>query len=316
MPSITGIFGLMGAGKTMLATRYAKKDHDKGKIIYCNYHLKTIDYQAIRTLEDIQKMRNCTAIFDELWLWLFARTSQSNINKEIMKIIFLNRKRNVEIYYTAQLSRTIDVLLREATQYFAYPFITKPENSKSYHVGYYVFDKMNRSLTGLNPIILKKPLEYWGQYYDTTEEIEKLEQNKNENPLEKGLANEIHFCKALEKIDKIHAYYLIPNSGKYSPWKFDVIARKYNQTMAIDVKSSNKQRVTMDMTKLKKQIKNAEKWGFIPYIAFPMNDKKMLTNPKFWYLHHLTKYDYLLNIKGSPAYNKLVENSTPLTEIT
>ena len=308
MTTITGIFGLMGSGKTMLSTRYAKKEHDNGQIIYCNYHLNNIDYQPIGSLEDLQKMKNCTAILDELWLWLFASTSQSNMNKEIMKLIFLNRKRNVNIIYTAQLSRTIDVLLREATEYYIYPFIKHNPQTNKNHVAYYIFDRMGQSQTGLQPIILKNDLEYWGQYYDTTEEITKLNDKKT-SLLQQGITQEIHFCKALEKVKQIKGYYLIQNSGKNSPWLFDVIVRTYNKTLAIDVKSSNKQRVMLEYTKLLEQIKNAELWGFIPYIAFPMNDKIKLTNPNYWYLHHLTRDDYILKLKGSPVYNKLVENS-------
>jgi len=313
MPAITGIFGLMGKGKTMLATKYAVTDAIlKNKVVYSNYHLKNIDYQPIKTLEDIQKMKNCLAIFDELWLWLFARTSQSNLNKEIMKIIFLNRKRNVEIIYTAQLNRTIDVLLREATQYYIYPFIHKtPENK--YHIAYFIFDRLGKSLTGLEPTILKHDLEYWGKYYDTTEEISQLGTKKN--LLQQGITQEIHFCKALKKAKQIKDFYLIPNSGKYSPWRFDVLATTIkNKTIAIDVKSSSKTRVTMDTRHLFEQIKNAEKWNFIPYIAFPMNDKIRLTDPKHWYMYHLTRHSYVCKLKQPPDYNKFVKNSDKLLD--
>ena len=318
MSSITGIFGLMGAGKTMLSTRYAKKDADKGKVIYCNYHLNNIDYQPIRSLDDIQKMKNCTAIFDELWLWLFARTSQSNMNKEIMKIVFLNRKRNVEIYYTAQLSRTIDVLLREATQYYCYPFIKHiPETNKN-HVAYYIFDRLNRSLTGLEPIILAEPLEYWGQYYDTTEEIEKLQQNQKQNPIETAKYDEISCYKSLEKIKTLHGRYLLPNSGMNNTLNLqcDLIAIDKQYLYPIDAKGRNKDFVYFDCSTIQKYLDMLKIKYVKPLIAYPRYNYekdevyKMLTSPKFWNIYEIKHDTYIKKNKSNMiGSHKLEKNS-------
>jgi len=307
----------MGAGKTMLSTRYAKKDSDKGKIIYCNYHLKDIDYQPIRSLEDIQKMKNCTAIFDELWLWLFARTSQSNMNKEIMKIVFLNRKRNVEIYYTAQLSRTIDVLLREATEYFAYPYIKKNEETGKYHVAYFVFDRLNRSLTGLKPLILSQNTEYWGQYYDTTEEIEKLGKNKK-SPIETSKHDEVSCYKSLEKIKTIHGRYLLPNSGMDNPLNLqcDILALDKKYLYPIDAKGRNKEFVYFDCSTIQKYLDMLKIKYVKPLIVYPRYNYeqdqpfKMLTSPKYWMVYEIKHDTYIKKNKNSKIRaDKLEKNS-------
>jgi len=274
MPTITGIFGLMGTGKTMLMTRYGKKDYDKGKPIYSNYHLKNIEYTPINTLDDIQKMHNCTVLFDELWLWLFARTSQSNLNKEIMKIIFLNRKRNVTIYYTAQLSRTIDVLLREATQFYVYPQLTQLNNSK-WHISFYVFNRMGQSLTGIKPMILKEPLEYWGSFYDTTEEITQLKKN-NTSPLQEGIRLENEFIEALQKIKQYYTHILLPNSGiSIKNIKGDVLFwNKKGKQYVIDVKSATDRVFMICGNELKKQYQKNHYLNFETYIAFPDDKNK------------------------------------------
>jgi len=316
MPAITGIFGLMGNGKTMLMTRYAKKANDKNQLIYSNYHLKGIDYQAIKSLDDIQKMKNCIALFDELWLWLFARTSMANINKEIMKIVFLNRKRNVEIVYTAQLSRTIDILLREATQYWIYPYIYKNQESKTNHVAYFMFDRLGRSQTGLKPTILKQDLKYWGQYYDTTQEIATLEQNKKTTRLDTGKYYEVHAYKALDKIKKPHFVELLPNSGIGSHWKADIIYYFKKNCYAIDVKGRNKEHVFYNSKEWSKQIKNAsDHANSIPLIIFPRwnknNDKmyERLTLPQFWLVHEL-KDSYLKKNKADITFAKKLEKNS------
>jgi hypothetical protein len=323
MATITGIFGLQGSGKTMLMTNFGKRDCDNGLNIYSNYHLKGIPYTPISSLEDINKIKDGTFLCDECWLWMFSRTSMTKMNQELMKIVMLNRKRSVNIYYTAQLSRSVDVLLKEVTNYFVYPSIrpvkivnkdtNKETGETDFRLFYYIVDLYGN----MSPLIyLVKPLQYLGSFYDTTEEIDSLKRLE-ETPLQKGIQLEETFSKALQKIKSIKHVEVIPYSGSHSTWGFDVIAYFLGKTVAFDVKGSCRDRVYMNCfgRELLDKISNARSHNAVPYIAFPRNDRVQLTNPNYWYVHPLTNYSYLLKLSSNPAYKKFVEESKPLMEI-
>lgn len=178
MSKIIGIFGLQGTGKTMLLTILGKQDYDNGRTIYSNYHLRNIPYEPISSFEDIQKIKKGTFLADELWLWIFSRSSMSKINQELTKIVMLNRKRDVDIYYTAQLSREVDVLLRSVTNYWVYPvikpFIVKGSDGSEKTVFRLCYTTFNLLGKRSNEVIIKNSLEYLGSFYDTHEEIKSL----------------------------------------------------------------------------------------------------------------------------------------------
>ncbi len=309
MNVIIGILGIQGSGKTMLMTSYGKREYDRGKTIYSNYHLKKIDYIPIETLSDLHKMHDGIFLADELWLWLYSRLSMSKINNEIMKIVMLNRKRNLDIYYTAQLRRSVDVMLREVTTYFFYPFIIEEK-----YLAWYV--------TFPNGVIIKKmmyrqPLEYWGQFYDTTEEIKSIEKKYDvKEILEKGIILEEKFVKALKKIKKFRYIEHLPLSGKYSTWKYDVIGYTKGKTYAFDVKSSNQNFVNIHINpkELNIKIQNAYDHNAIPMLVFPRNDRIRITKSNMWYVHKLSFDSYLTTLTSYPRYSKLIKHSTFLSD--
>ncbi|MCJ7571922.1 MAG: hypothetical protein MUO82_08615 [Candidatus Thermoplasmatota archaeon] len=322
MSKIIGIFGLQGSGKIMLMTILGRLEQEKGRTIYANYHLKNIPYEPINTFEDIEKIRNGVFLADELWLWIFARSSMSKINQELTKIVMLNRKRDIDIYYTAQLSREVDVLLRNVTTYFVYPVI-KPytmvnnrDNSKKdvFRLCYRYYDLVGNHSPNITCI---EPLNVLGSYYDTKEEIGSLKKTEEETPLQKGIQLEEKFCKALSKLDFIKHVELIPNSGIHSSWNFDVIAYLQGKTLAFDVKGVCESRVYLsDFGRvLKDKINNAKSHNALPFIAFPCNDRVQLTNPEYWFVCPLNQYSYLLTLSSNPAYKKLVEHSIRLVEM-
>lgn len=317
MSEIIGVFGLQGSGKTMYLTYLGKRDYEEGKTIYSNYHLKNIDYVPIASLEDIDKIKDGTFLIDECWLWLFSRTSMTKLNQELLKIIMLNRKRGVNIYYTAQLSRSVDVLLKEVTNYFVYPsirpchYVGENEKEVFFRLCFYSRDLYGRT-SELS--LLKKPLEYYGGFYDTNEEIGSLKKNED-TPLQKGIQLEETFSKALSKIVK-HVE-VIPLSGVHSSWGFDVIGYVQGKTFAFDVKGTCKSRVYLNAfgKTLQDKIQNARSHNAIPYIAFPRYDRVQLTNPDYWYIVPLNYYSYLLKLSSNPSYNKLVEHSQRLIDL-
>jgi Holliday junction resolvase len=324
MSTITGIFGLQGSGKTMLMTFFGVREQKKGKTVYANYHLKQIPYVSINTLEDIDKIKKGVFLIDECWLWVFARSSMSKMNQEMMKIVMLNRKRDVDIYYTAQLSRSVDVLLKEVTNYWVYPSI-RPFSKGGVECEDIKFRLcfLRRDLCGRivssGEFVLPKDLSYYGGFYDTTEEITVLTKGENEDDVsfQKGIQLEETFSKALSKMKCFNHVEVLPNSGSTTTWGFDVIAYADGKTFAFDVKGVCKNRVYLNAygKTLKDKIQNAKSHNAIPYIAFPRNDRVQLTNPEFWYVFPLNHYSYLLKLSSDPAYEKLVEHSERLAEM-
>lgn len=318
MAEIIGIFGLQGYGKTTFATYLAGMAYADGNDIYSNYTLKHIPFTPVRSLSDINKVRSGWLILDEVWLWLFSRTSMSKMNQELMKIIMLNRKRDVNIVYTAQLKRTVDVILRDVTTYFVHPkvenFIFKRKDGKKVEnagLSYFVIDPYGRIS---NEKVLPFPVETYGQFFDTREEIEDLEEKK-QTPLDKGIGLERDFKVAISKINGVRHIELIPRSGIGSTWAFDVIAYTDYGVFAFDVKSAKTHVYINNFGDgLRKQIRNAITHKAIPYIAFPVNDRRRLTTPNAWHIYRLSYDSYLCIVRSNPRYGKLAKESILLSD--
>lgn len=314
MSLITGIFGKMGSGKTMLLTRFGLNDFAHGKEIYSNYHLKNIKYTPIATLNDLDKIRDGTLLLDEMQLWVHARSSMAKLNQEILKIIMMSRKRALDIYYTSQLTRTIDVLLREVTDYYVYPMIKpfKINNNDEFRLTYTAFDIYGFKLGSL---ILKKPLSYYGGFFDTKQEVKFLSKDEN-TPLCKGIKLEEIFVKALKKLNVFNHIELLPNSGKDSTWNYDIIAYSNGKTYCFDVKGSNYQRINLETygNALKNKITNAYQHNSTPYLAFPKSGNKLNASLKRWYVYPLTYNSYLVTLSSKPFYKKIVQESILLED--
>lgn len=93
-------------------------------VVYSNYHLE-FPHIRIHDIEGFNKMRHGFGAFDELWKWADARESlktyktkggkKESRNRIVSAILGACRKRKVEIGYTAQTKRQIDVRIRENT---------------------------------------------------------------------------------------------------------------------------------------------------------------------------------------------------------
>ena len=149
MNEILGILGLQGWGKTALTTGFGYLAKMNGFKIFSNYPL-SFEHTFIDSLKEAKEVRNGYLLFDEFWRWVHARTSQSNINKELMGICLLNRKRNVSIIYNTQLPRTIDVILRDVTNYRYLPHMVLHDDGKKY-VHYIMRDLLNSCLLYTSP---------------------------------------------------------------------------------------------------------------------------------------------------------------------
>lgn len=56
---------------------------------------------------------NCIVLLDEVYTYLESRISGSELNRAMSYILFQSRKKNIELYITAQLLKSIDVRFRE-----------------------------------------------------------------------------------------------------------------------------------------------------------------------------------------------------------
>ena len=158
--------GELGAGKTLSLTYFAYLNHLKGVKVYSNYHLN-FPYEPVRTLEDIEDMREGFFAGDELWLWMDSRASQNKKNRVISSILLKSRKRGIQIAYTTQSFGQIDVRVRRITDFLAVPMLTPKEDWCR------VLILSNPSMTKVR--WLKFRTEGIFPLYDTSEEIEQIE---------------------------------------------------------------------------------------------------------------------------------------------
>ena len=314
MTEIIGILGLQGWGKTALTTFFGFMAHLHGYTIYSNYPL-SFPHILIETLQDAKKVRNGYLLFDEFWRWVHARTSQSNINKEMMAICLLNRKRNVSIIYNTQLPRTIDVILRDVTNFRYVPQMRKHRDDK-YYVHYVMRDLLDRES---DEMFCTMPIDELGQLFNTRHEVGDIDKGDNTSFLEQGKELEIKCLNALKRVKGINATSL-KNSGIGTDFKGDILITYKNKSFLADVKSTtesgyivlcnNDYKVSNEINKF---IKNAKLWNMTPVLLFPKINKtgNFLNYPNNWFVHQVKNNSYLLNLnaKGVIRYSKIIKES-------
>lgn len=297
MTFIKAVLGLQGCGKTMYMTAEALKWNRKEVPIYSNYHLKTIPYTPITSIDDCNKMRNGVALLDEFYHWVFARSSMTKVNKEMVNILTMNRKRNMSIYYSAQLYRTIDVIIRDLTNRFIYPEI-KINNEKKY-IYYKEYDLLGRKKCYKR---LRHDTEYYGELYDTNQEIKNLDESNsfsdNGKPLEDQFFN---YMKRKKNILVIR----IPNSGQYSRLPYDFIVFYNGVVYCVDVKSvRSRGRITTNwITKgndIEDKVKVAKDFNCMPFWAVFFSQRWHFIN-----LTDINNFNYLKYVKDTPVVGKL-----------
>lgn len=118
-----GVVGKMGAGKTLWMTYSLAilKAERKMKIL-ANYNLhfpyEPIDMNAL--LDPNSQISNCAIGLDEFWVWADSRASSSNVNKMVSYFLLQSRKRDVEIFATAQSYDQLDKRFRKNADYIVY----------------------------------------------------------------------------------------------------------------------------------------------------------------------------------------------------
>ncbi len=138
---IVGIIGKRGCGKTITMAKTVVDMLKKGKTIYTNfninkkaidkkYHNKInlLDAKFFKNYKDF-KLYNCALFLDEIYVYIDARSSMSKRNRLWSYFINQTRKRDVDLYFTTQFFRQVELRLRENTEYFIFPQVIKQHNA-------------------------------------------------------------------------------------------------------------------------------------------------------------------------------------------
>lgn len=287
---IVAATGLQGCGKTLLLVSLAKKYYDQGFPIYSNITLKKPyfkDYTHITTLKQLEKMKYGFALLDEVWIWVYARSSMSKLNQDIIRIIMLNRKNDISIWYSMQLSQA-DKLLRGVTRYYLHPIIEnyiQPDNeqylkAKVYNqIGYKIGDLFIDDISKYFPM------------FDTREVVYQID--KGERPGTE-LEQEFHNYVTKKVDEKICR--LLPNSGM-NLFPGDELIGQY----LFDVKGLTTIRKNYYLVQL------THKWddyfncqqifGFLPYWSIKYNNK--------WYVVPITPDKTWIKNRNGVSISKL-----------
>lgn len=131
------ISGKLGAGKTLALTYFAYRKYLQGRDIFTNYPLNfpkmplgspQPNITMLRTIQDVLKMRSGYGALDELWASCDSRESMKNKNTLVSNILLKSRKRDIHFGFTSQEFGQIDKRLRDQTEFYAEPELSKNES--------------------------------------------------------------------------------------------------------------------------------------------------------------------------------------------
>ena len=153
------ILGIMGSGKTMLATIYAleySQLHPDSNI-YANYHLKLphFHYTPFMFL-DFSNLHNCLIITDDFY-------ALQNVKAFLLVMVNLSRKADIEIILTAQYYTMIPPQIRKLSNYKI-----ECKYDKNNDILYSIKVDGNNNIT-FNQV--KKAVEKTERIYDTREVV-------------------------------------------------------------------------------------------------------------------------------------------------
>ncbi|MFW9949622.1 MAG: AAA family ATPase [Candidatus Thorarchaeota archaeon] len=110
---LVAILGNLGSGKTLLSVINAYYSNlpivSNFFIDFSNREIESFDLDRFLRAD----YQNCIILLDEAYNYLESRISGSELNRVMSYILFQFRKKNVTMYFTAQLFSTIDRRYRE-----------------------------------------------------------------------------------------------------------------------------------------------------------------------------------------------------------
>ncbi len=177
---IVGIIGDRGCGKTLSMAKTVMEMLKKGRQIYTNFHLNKkhipkkyhkqlhlIDNKFLKDYKDF-KLYKCCLFIDEIYIYIDARMSGSKKNRIWSYFINQTRKRDVDLYFTTQFFRQVEIRLRMNTEFFVFPAkITKKGSTDIYIYNKIYAYKNNLKLVGVENFLGN---DYF-DVYDTDEII-------------------------------------------------------------------------------------------------------------------------------------------------
>lgn len=114
---VVGLKGLKGSGKTLIMTMLLHLEYLAGKKVYTNYKVnfphEIIDVNKMVKLD--KKLTNAVIGIDEIHMICDARRHGKKQNLLMSYFILQSRHRSVNMYYTTQFDRQVDIRIRENT---------------------------------------------------------------------------------------------------------------------------------------------------------------------------------------------------------
>jgi hypothetical protein len=114
---ITGITGINGSGKTLLAVESAISDMQTGRTVYSTVPIssKYGDSLPVTSLHQLATLRDCTILLDEVAV-IFSSRATAGLPHEVVTLLQTLRHKNIRVLWTAPAWMRADNLLREVTQ--------------------------------------------------------------------------------------------------------------------------------------------------------------------------------------------------------
>lgn len=113
--SIHACVGLNGAGKTLAMVEFgALPALKKGRPVFANFRINHEGASLISNFREVEKLRGCTLLLDEITSVFPSRQSQS-LPPQFARMLNQLRKPDVDLWWTAPSWARADRLLREVT---------------------------------------------------------------------------------------------------------------------------------------------------------------------------------------------------------
>lgn len=102
--------GPKGSGKTIIITKIALASKRE---VFSNYWIDSPNYNHLEVMDLVDINNNVDIFIDEAYVWLESRISGFFLNRFLSYMLWQSRKRDIDMYLTAQRFRSLDVRFRE-----------------------------------------------------------------------------------------------------------------------------------------------------------------------------------------------------------
>lgn len=153
--------------------------------IYANFHLKNLPHVFVKSIHQVKNMRRCVFLGDDFENWASSKFLSNKEKKDLLEFTLQFGKRNIPFLWSCKFPSEIDKTLRRTLDYFVrcnmvLKFV--PRSKAEYNYMSSFLDAHVVVMDVINPVTLKTEqtaildnLSFYGQFYDTQEEIKDLE---------------------------------------------------------------------------------------------------------------------------------------------